>query len=107
MSSDHPVTLRPPTLSGAQRRKLRGLAHHLDAIVQVGKDGLTDTVFAAVDQALEDHELIKVRVLESAPLDRADAAEALAARLGAHVPGQIGRVLVLYRRHPNEPRVPI
>lgn len=97
---------RPPQdLTGGQRRHLRGLAHHLQPVVQLGKEGLTDPVVAAVEQALFDHELIKVRVLENAPLGRNDAGRELAEALGAHVVGRIGRIAILYRRHPNEPRI--
>ena len=94
-----------PPLSGKQRRHLRALAHHLDAIVQVGKEGLSDSVAAAVDHALLTHELVKVRVLESSPVDRKDAAGSLASLMHAQVADVIGRVIVLYRRHPTEPRI--
>ena len=93
--------------TGKQRRKLRGLAHHLDPIVQVGKEGVTDSVLAAVRKALDDHELIKVRVLESAPEGRDEAGAAIAAKTDAHVAGAVGRIVMLYRRHPTEPKLDV
>lgn len=93
------------TLKGKEKRHLRGLAHHLDPLVQVGKDGLSDAVVAAVDAALEQHELIKLRVLESAPVDRDEAAAALAERCGADVAGTVGRMVLLYKRHPRDPKI--
>ena len=62
-------------LGGKQRRHLRALAHHLTPLVKIGKDGLGAGVVAAVKQALLDHELIKVKVLGGAPLDRHEAAD--------------------------------
>lgn len=75
--------------------------------MQIGKDGIDAAVEEAVARALLDHELIKVRVLESSPLGRSEAAEQLASRVGAHVVGEIGRIVILYRRHPEKPKVPL
>ena len=47
-------------LSGAQRKHLRGLAHHVKPVVHVGKNGVTDPVLQEVEEALDSHELIKV-----------------------------------------------
>lgn len=96
---------RPPTLTGQQRRQLRALAHHLSPTVQVGAKGVTEELLGAVDQALNDHELIKVRVAEGAPVERKNTG--LADRVDAHEVGVVGRVVILYRRHPEEPRVPL
>ena len=96
---------RPPALTSKQRRQLRSLAHHLEPVVQVGQKGITDDLVAAVDQALEDHELIKVRVAEAAPVERKKTG--LADRVAAHEVGVIGRVVILYRRHAEKPRVPL
>ena len=92
-------------LTGKQRRHLRALGHKLDAVVHVGKGGITDGVVSAVNQALEDHELIKVKVLEESPLDRKEAAEALAERCNAFMAQLLGRVVLLYRQHPDNPEI--
>lgn len=92
-------------LTGKQRRHLKGLAHHLSPVVQVGKDGLTPEVEAAVREALLTHELIKVKVLEGAPVERTEVGPALAAAVSAHEVGTIGRVVMLYKRHPNKPTI--
>lgn len=92
-------------LGGKQRRHLRSLGHHLEPVVQLGKQGFTDAVVAAIDEALERHELVKVRVGTECPDDRHDVAE----RLGPLVKGEIvqvlGRTLLVYRRHPKEPKI--
>lgn len=90
-------------LTGKQRGHLRSLAHHLDPLVQIGKDGLTDGIVSAVDDALSRHELVKVRVLESSPDDRKVLAEPLGKATGAHVVGGVGRIIMLYRMHDEKP----
>lgn len=93
------------TLTGKQKRHLRSLGHHLDALVSVGKNGLNDSVTRAVDAALEQHELIKVRLLTECPEDRSDVAQKLSEALGAGVAQEVGRTMLLYRRHPREPKI--
>jgi RNA-binding protein len=93
------------SLSGKQRRFLRAQAHALDPLVSLGKEGLTESVLGAVHEALLAHELIKVRVLENAPLSRQEAAEALPQQLKAELVGTIGRMLILYKRHPHKPKL--
>lgn len=90
-------------LRGFQRRFLRAKAHALQPIVQVGESGATEGVLAAIDQALRDHELIKVRMHD--PADKHALAEALAARSGAELCGVVGHTVVLYRRNAQRPRI--
>jgi RNA-binding protein len=90
-------------LTGKQRRHLRALAHPLHPIVQVGKGGLDDGLVAAVDQALADHELIKVKVGENADASKADVAEQLAQRTKSEVAQIIGNIVLLYRADADKP----
>ncbi|MCC7250126.1 MAG: ribosome assembly RNA-binding protein YhbY [Lysobacter sp.] len=87
----------PIALTNAQSRFLRGQAHGLKALLQVGAKGVTDAVIAEVDGALEHHELIKVKIAG----DDRDSREAmigeLAARSGAALVQKIGKIAVLYR----------
>ena len=92
-------------LRGTHRKYLRGLAHHLDPVVHVGKEGVSEALVDALAVALDQRELLKVKVLEGAPLPRKEAALLMAEAAGAHVAGQLGRVVILYRRHPEEPRI--
>jgi len=92
-------------LNSKQNQYLRGLGHHLSPLVQIGKQGLTETVTAAVHQALLDHELIKIRIHAEAPSDRYETADALAAELKAEVAQVLGRTILLYRPHPSEPKM--
>ena len=92
-------------LTGKQRHHLRGLGHELKPIVQVGKDGIDDGVIAAVDRALTDHELVKIRIGEGADLDRHEAAEDIAHRTGSEVAQVLGNTLLLFRAHPDDPAI--
>jgi RNA-binding protein len=92
-------------LSGKQRRHLRSLGHDLRPIVQIGKGGIDEGLVAAVDQALVDHELVKVKVGEAAGLERHDAAEAIAKRTGSEVAQVLGNIVLLYRAHPEDPAI--
>jgi RNA-binding protein len=93
------------SLTGKQRRHLRGLGHALDPVVQIGKDGVTDGVVAALGTALDTHELVKVKIGQTAPDGRHDAAAALATQTGSELVQVLGRSILLYRRHPEEPRI--
>lgn len=92
-------------LSGKQRRHLRALAHPLKPVVHLGKGGIDDGVVAAVDQALVDHELIKVKIGENAEVDRHTAADQLAEKTKSSVAQVLGNIVILYRAHPNDPQI--
>lgn len=87
----------PTVLTSAQTRFLRGQAHGLKAMLQVGGKGVTDAVIAEVDQALEHHELIKVKVAAEDREARAAMVDALAGGTGAALVQRIGHTAVLYR----------
>jgi RNA-binding protein len=92
-------------LSSKQRRHLRSLAHSLKPLVQIGKGGIDDGLVAAIDQALLDHELIKVRVGENAGVEREEAAEAIAKKTKSDVAQVLGNIVLLYRAHPDAPTI--
>lgn len=93
------------TMTGKDRRHLRALAHRLSPVVIVGQRGLSDAVVRQIDGALTDHELIKVRLGGECPVDRSEASTLLAERTGSEVAGAVGRVVILYRPHPETPRI--
>lgn len=92
-----------PNLTGRERKALRGLAHHLEPVVQVGSAGITEAVARQVDEALRAHELVKVRLHQ--PADKHGDAEALAAATGAALCGMVGHVVILYRPDPERPKI--
>jgi RNA-binding protein len=83
-------------LTGSDRRHLRSLGHALDPVVQIGAAGVTPGVIAALDRALSDHELVKVRIAHERDERRAIADE-LAKETRSAVVGLIGHVALLYR----------
>lgn len=91
------------SLTGAQKRFLRGRGHALKAVVQVGKQGLGPNLLQQIEECLLAQELIKVRVLESSPMKKEACAAAVCDATGAALAQSVGRVLLLYRPHPEEP----
>ena len=87
----------PITLTSAQTRFLRGQAHGLKAILQVGGKGISDTLVEEVANALEHHELIKVKIAAEDRDARDALVEELVRRSEAALVQRIGHVAVLYR----------
>ncbi len=85
-------------LTGKQTRHLRALGHHLKPVVMIGRGGLTETLFASVEEALTAHELIKVKLQEGCDLDRQEVATALSERTASAVAQVLGKTILLYRR---------
>ena len=89
-------------ITGKQRAYLRKLGQTLQPVLQIGKEGLSDTVITAIDEALEKRELIKVSILESAMLDTRATCDNTAKRLLAEPVQAIGNRFVIYRKSSNE-----
>jgi RNA-binding protein len=95
-------------LTAHQRKFLRGLAHALDAVVLVGQKGVTPPLLKAVAEALQQHELIKVRFVEQKEKTQKDAAvAAIAATARCHAVGRVGHVAIFFRPHddPQQRRI--
>ncbi|MFV0314566.1 MAG: ribosome assembly RNA-binding protein YhbY [Anaerotignum sp.] len=90
-------------LTSKQRSFLRSMANGMDAIFQVGKNGVTPELRDTVYNALEARELIKISVLDNNMLSAAEAAEMLASRTGAEVVQVIGNKFVLFRKSKTKP----
>ncbi len=90
-------------LTSKQRAYLRSMANGIDAIFQVGKNGVTPELRDTVHAALEARELIKVSVLDNNMLSAAEASELLASRTGAEVIQVIGNKFVLFRQSKTKP----
>jgi RNA-binding protein len=92
-------------LSEKQRRHLKGLAHPLKPVILMGNAGLTEAVVAETQRALNDHELIKVRLPGQDREERDTALAQLAERTGSTLVTRIGHVAVLYKADPKLPRI--
>lgn len=92
-------------LTSKQRAFLRSMANSLDPILHAGKGGVSDAMLKQADNALTARELLKGRVLETAPGTAREVAEAIAAAVKAEVVQVVGRNFVLYRRNDKEPQI--
>lgn len=88
-------------LTGKQKRVLRSIGQLLEPIVHVGKEGVSDESIVATEDAFRRRELIKVRVLKTAPDDADTTAGQLAAATGSDVAGRVGFTFLLYKPNPK------
>ena len=84
-------------LSAAEKKHFRGIGHHLKPVVLVGGGGLSEALLAELDRALEDHELIKVKVHAEDRDTRRAVIDALPAACGCQVVATIGNIALVYR----------
>ncbi len=92
-----------PELSGKAKKQLRGLGHHLQPVVYIGKEGITDAVLRATRQALRAHELVKIKLGQNCPLDKHSAAEKIALQSEAALVQLLGKTILLYVPNPDLP----
>lgn len=90
-------------LAANQRRFLRGQAHHLEPAVRVGREGVTPGLLAAIDQALDAHELIKVRFVALKD-DKEIVLPEIAGRTESVCVGAVGHTAIFYRPHRDPER---
>jgi len=84
-----------------ERANLRGEAHHLQPLVHVGHQGVTDSVVRATDDLLRTRELVKVDVSRNLDAPVKEIARALAEATGAEVVQVIGRKVTIFRENPE------
>jgi RNA-binding protein len=89
------------SLKGFQRTYLRGLAHSLRPVIQVGKSGITPELLKAVDEALDAHELIKVKFMDFKE-DRKALSKVIGEKTSSEVVGLIGNIAIFYREQPDK-----
>ena len=84
-------------LTQDQKKRFRKIAHHLKPVVTVSDGGLSEGVMAELERALEDHELIKVKLNVMDRDDKAAVIDAICSETGATSAQTIGKIVVLYR----------
>lgn len=94
-----------PELNEAQKRYLRTLAHQLKPVVLMGVHGLTAAVLAEIERALNDHELVKVKLNAGDREQRARDVARIREETGAELVQRVGNMACLYRRHPEKPKI--
>ena len=89
-------------LRGKQKQFLKKEAHHLQAIFQVGKAGLTDEIVKQIDEALEKRELIKISLLQNTDETTDEVATKIAKELDTTVVQEIGKTIIFFRESSQE-----
>ncbi len=92
-------------LNNNQKKQLKGIASTLIVKYQVGKNEISDTVISMLDKALTAHELIKIDVMKAVDVPMMELALDLSSKLNAEIVQVIGRVIVLFRRNKDKPKI--
>lgn len=92
-------------LTSKQRATLKSIASTEDTILQVGKNGVIDTLIVQVSDALKAREIVKMKVLDGALLTAEEAARELAEKTKSEVVQVIGNKFVLFKRNPQKPKI--
>lgn len=92
-------------MTSKQRAYLRGLANKIDAIFQVGKNGISDNLIIQVNDALEARELIKLNVLETSPEDIQEIANTLSEATNSVLVQTVGNKITLYRARKRNSKI--
>ncbi len=85
-------------LAPKHKQELKGKAHKLKPVVLIGNNGLTASVNAEIDRALNDHELIKIRIQSEDREERRELFDQLCAANQAELVQVIGAIGVIYRK---------
>jgi len=92
-------------LTEQQLKHLRGLAHKLKPVVMVGQHGLKETILEEIDNALEFHELVKVKISVGDRDMRDEIIEAILEDSRATLIQRVGNIATLFRRNPKKPKI--
>jgi len=92
-------------LTGKQKRRGRGRGHELNPVVLIGQQGLDERIIAAIKNAVDTHELVKIKLLESFSGDRHETAEELAAKTQTELVQVLGKTILLYKMSVEKPNI--
>tara|TARA_B100000945_G_C20229610_1_gene524635 strand:- start:409 stop:708 length:300 start_codon:yes stop_codon:yes gene_type:complete len=92
-------------MTGKQKKHLRSMAHNLKPVVNLGKHGLSPETKNEIDAQLLEHELIKLKVLDSCPISKKECANIVTHEKCIELVQIIGKTLTLYCPHPEEPKI--
>ena len=92
-------------LTGKQKTYLKGLAHTMQPIIQIGKNGVNEMLVKTIEDALEARELIKVSVLQNCMEDPKTLAIDIADVLNAEVVQVIGKTIIFYKQSKKKKQI--
>lgn len=90
-------------LTSKRRAYLRKKAHDLEALVRIGKEGVTDNLIQSILDAIESRELIKVKILQNCEEEKMEIMEQLSQCKEFEVVGIIGRTIILFKENKDKP----
>ncbi len=90
------------TMTPSFKRHLKSKAHHLKPVIILGGDGLTAGVQKEIDRALDDHELLKIRVNAEDRIERKALTDEIVKYHKADLVGSIGHIIIIYRQAPEK-----
>lgn len=91
----------PPALTSHQKKYLKGLAHSLNPLVQIGKEELSPGVINSIKSELEHHELIKVKIGSNCGLEKHSSSQTIAELTASVLVQLIGKTIILYKPNPK------
>ncbi len=92
-------------MTSKQRAYLRSISNKIDAIFQIGKNGITDNLIKQLDDALEARELIKITVLETAPDSAKGLSFEIAEKTNSMVVQVLGNKITLFRQKEKDSKI--
>ena len=90
-------------LTSKRRAFLRKKAHNLEAMVRIGKDGITDNLIQSIVEAIDSRELLKVKILQNCETEKEEIFEKLSERKEFQVVGIIGKTIILFKENTDKP----
>lgn len=95
-------------LEGFQRKYLRGIAHRLKPLIFIGQKGLTIEVLKSMQEALDTHELVKLKFIDfKKKEEKAEIIASIEQRTDSEMVGAIGHTAIFYRQHPDPDKTKI
>ena len=91
-------------LTTRQKQYLKGLAHPLNPLVQIGKEGMSQSIINTIIAELSNHELIKVKIGNNSGLEKHSTSQETAELTGSALVQLIGKTFVLYKGNPERPK---
>lgn len=92
-------------LTKPQITHLRSLAHHLDPVIIIGQNGVSESLLKELNKALDFHELVKVKIAAGEREDRAGIIDELIQQTTSEKVQSIGKTVTLFRRNPKKPKI--
>ena len=89
-------------MTAAEKKKFRARAHSLKPVIMIGQSGFTEAVLSEIELALNNHELIKIKIQTDDREVRKQISSEICARTEAEFIQSIGKIVVIYRKNPDK-----